>query len=378
MPAGVSRGSVPETTVSINDDDVPAVEVSFEHSTYTVSEGSGVTVKVKLNAEPERTVDIPLILTNQGASDDYSLSACPPASRSVSRTSRRPSPSRRPRTASDDDGESVKLTFDSQLPAGVSRGSVPETTVSITDDDVPAVEVSFDSATYSATEGGLDAVVTVQLSSPAPHQVEIPITADGMKGASDDDWTGVPEELIFASGEQSKTFTVMAYDDTVEDDGETVELGFGELPAGFVAGNPSAATVELMNMEHTSQDCGTAIWCATVTLAGYENDINGGGDYAEKVANSSLIGDNYFTYNGTKYYVPTQPTVFCNTITSIYPDLFLSYVLTMARQMITPTGHCTLTAKPFLLRRSGWWVAASDGGIRCFTTSGPALRSNCA
>ena len=309
LPAGVSRGSVPETTVSITDDDVPAVEVSFEHSTYNVSEGSGVTVKVKLNVEPERPVDITLIPANQGdtSNDDYSgvptsLTFGPTdTSKTFTFTATQDSV--------DDDGESVKLTFGSQLPAGVSRGSVPETTVSINDDDVPAVEVSFDSATYSATEGGLNAVVTVQLSSPAPHQVVIPITADGMNGASDDDWTGVPEELIFASGEQSKTFTVMAYDDTVEDDGETVELGFGDLPAGFVAGNPSAATVELMNMEHTSQDCGTAIWCATVTLAGYENNINGGGDYAEKVANSSLIGDNYFTYNGTTYHVPAVYSV---------------------------------------------------------------------
>ena len=290
LPAGVSRGSVPETTVSINDDDVPSVTVSFGSATYPVDEGETETVTVTLSAAPEREVVVPIDTTEEGgaSSDDYSLSE----------TSVTFGPTDTSKTFTftatqdtvDDDGESVKLTFDSQLPAGVSRGSVPETTVSINDDDVPAVEVSFDSATYSAAEGGLDAVVTVQLSSPAPHLVEIPITAAGMNGASDDDWTGVPEELIFASGEQSKTFTVTAYDDTVEDDGETVELGFGDLPAGFVAGNPSAATVELMNMEHTSQDCGTAIWCATVTLAGYENNINGGGDYAEKVANSSLIG----------------------------------------------------------------------------------------
>ena len=318
LPDRVNAGTTHETVVSINDDDDPVVTVNFEHSTYSVAESDDasttsekeneVTVTVTLDAEPERTVDITLILTNQGASDaDYSLSA----------TSVTFGPTETSKTFTftaaddtvDDDGESVKLTFDSQLPAGVSRGSVPETTVSITDDDVPAVEVSFDSATYSATEGGLDAVVTVQLSSPAPHRVEIPITAAGMNGASDDDWAGVPEELIFASGEQSKTFTVMASDDTVEDDGETLELGFGALPAGFVAGNHSAATVELMNMEHTSQDCGTAIWCATVTLAGYENNINGGGDYSEKVANSSLIGDNYFTYNGTKYYDPRAYSV---------------------------------------------------------------------
>ena len=309
LPAGVSRGSVPETTVSINDDDVPSVTVSFGSATYPVDEGETETVTVTLSAAPEREVVVPIDTADEGgaSSDDYSLSE----------TSVTFGPTETSKTftftaaddAEDDDGESVKLTFGSALPAGVSRGSVPETTVSINDDDVPSVTVSFDSATYSATEGGLDAVVTVQLSSPTPHRVEIPITAAGMNGASDDDWMGVPEELIFASGEQSKTFTVMASDDTVEDDGETLELGFGALPAGFVAGNHSAATVELMNMEHTSQDCGTAIWCATVTLAGYENNINGGGDYAEKVANSSLIGDNYFTYNGTTYHVPAVYSV---------------------------------------------------------------------
>ena len=419
LPAGVSRGSVPETVVSINDDDAPSsLTVNFEASTYNVTEGSTVEVVLTLDDDPERTVTIPFSKTNQGGASDsdyvgvptsvifnageisksFEFSAvsdrigdpgekvsfklgAPPSGVTKGTTSETvvtiddvapqgsttvsfglesyglsegsstnitvvmsPAPGsdaiiqietegRNGATPADysvvpasltfgstdteqtfvftanqdsdnDDGESVKLTFDSPLPDGVTVGSPAEATVSITDDDVPAVEVSFGSAMYSATEGGPDAVVTVQLSSPAPHRVEIPITAAGMKGASDDDWTGVPEELIFASGEQSKTFTVMAYDDTVEDDGETVELGFGDLPAGFVAGNPSAATVELMNMEHTSQGCGTAIWCATVTLAGYENNINGGGDYSEKVANSSLIGNNYFTYNGTTYHVP--------------------------------------------------------------------------
>ena len=48
------------TVVSITDDDVPAVTVSFEQGTYTVAEGSSVTVKVKLDVDPERTVTIPI------------------------------------------------------------------------------------------------------------------------------------------------------------------------------------------------------------------------------------------------------------------------------------------------------------------------------
>ena len=38
-----------------------------------------------------------------------------------------------------DDGESVKLGFGNILPAGVSTGTINETTVTITDDDVPSV-----------------------------------------------------------------------------------------------------------------------------------------------------------------------------------------------------------------------------------------------
>ena len=68
LPGGVSAGLVPKTVVSITDDDVPAVEVSFELASYTVAESDDastvdkreneVTVKVTLSAEPERTVDI--------------------------------------------------------------------------------------------------------------------------------------------------------------------------------------------------------------------------------------------------------------------------------------------------------------------------------
>ena len=70
----MSTGTTDEAVVTITDDDVPSVAVSFEQGTYTVDEGSLVTVKVTLNADPERTVIIPITTTDQdGASSaDYS------------------------------------------------------------------------------------------------------------------------------------------------------------------------------------------------------------------------------------------------------------------------------------------------------------------
>ena len=75
LPMGVSEGSTKETVVSITDDDLPAdVDVEFEQGTYTVAEGSTVTVKVTLSEDPEQTVTIPLTATGQdgASSDDYS------------------------------------------------------------------------------------------------------------------------------------------------------------------------------------------------------------------------------------------------------------------------------------------------------------------
>ena len=258
LPTGVSAGTTYETTVSITDDDVPAVTVSFELATYNVAESDDastvdkreneVTVKVTLSVEPERTVDITLIPANQGASDDdYSLSA----------TTLTFGPTDMEKTftftaaddAEDDDGESVKLTFGSALPAGVSRGSVPETTVSITDDDVPSVTVSFDSATYPVDEGDT-VTVTVTLSAAPEREVVVPIDTTDEDGASSADYSLSETSVTFGLTDIEKTFTFTATQDTVDDDGESVKLSFGSvLPDGVSQGTPTETVVSIIDDE---------------------------------------------------------------------------------------------------------------------------------
>ena len=62
---GISAGSV---AVSITDDDLPSVNVSFEQSTYTVQEGNSTTVKVKLN-QSQGEMHIRRIPSNRGRTD---------------------------------------------------------------------------------------------------------------------------------------------------------------------------------------------------------------------------------------------------------------------------------------------------------------------
>ena len=110
---------------------------------------------------------------------------------------------------------------------------------------LPAVTVSFGAPSYEAREGGTAATVAVTLSANPERQVVIPLTKTHGGGATTDDYSGVPDNVTFESGETEKTFTVTAVDDELDDDGESVELTFGTLPAGVSAGSPASTTVRL-------------------------------------------------------------------------------------------------------------------------------------
>ena len=113
------------------------------------------------------------------------------------------------------------------------------------DTTITPVDVSFGAAAYTATEDGNPATVTVLLSADPERTLVIPITAGNGNGASDADYSGVPEQVTFASGQTSRTFTVTATSDVDVDAGETVTLGFGDLPEAVTAVSPESATITL-------------------------------------------------------------------------------------------------------------------------------------
>ena len=58
--------------VTVTDDEEVPVEVSFGAATYIIDEGADQVVTVRLNVDPERTVTIPFVKTEVGAtSADY-------------------------------------------------------------------------------------------------------------------------------------------------------------------------------------------------------------------------------------------------------------------------------------------------------------------
>ena len=253
LPAGVTVGDRNGTVVNILDDDSPEVEVSFGAATYTAAEGGTATVTVRLDQAPEREVVVPLTRSNEGGASDADYSGVPAeVTFSATQTSRTFT-----FTAADDDdnddGETVKLAFGDTLPHRVTAGSVDEATVNITDND-PAVQVSFGAATYVVDESddtvtaGVrenQAVIEVRLSAAPGRKVVVPLTRTNQGGASDADYDGVLDNVTFSASQTSRTFTFTALEDTDDDDGESVKLAFGTLPAGVSAGTPAETTVSI-------------------------------------------------------------------------------------------------------------------------------------
>ena len=242
--------------VNVTDDDDVPVTVSFEQDAYSVIEGENATVTVTLSADPERTVTIPITATGQdGASAaDYSV---PSSVVFDSGETEKTFDFEASDDDEEDDDESVKLTFGG-LPTAVSEGTTSQAVVSIIDTDggreghdkvVPVgdlveVTVNFEQASYAVPEGS-SVTVKVTLDQDPERTVNIPLTTTDQGGASSADYSNVPTSVEFASGDTEKTFSFSATQDTADDDGESVKVGFGDLPDGVTEGTTNETTISI-------------------------------------------------------------------------------------------------------------------------------------
>ena len=154
--------------------EVEPVVVSFQRSVYAVDEGGTVTIGVRLDQDPERTVTIPLTATHGGdaTADDYTAPA--EVVFTAGETSRELTV-----TATDDQvaetGETLTLAFGT-LPVGVSVGATAEAVVQFGDDDRRGIALSPESLTL--IEGGSSHSYTVQLLSQPTSAVTVSVNVE--------------------------------------------------------------------------------------------------------------------------------------------------------------------------------------------------------
>ena len=243
--------------MTVEDDAPDTVTVTFGAASYTVAEGSSRTVTVSLDADPERTVTIPIETANEGGASDSDYSGVPEnVTFEAGDTSKTFDVS-----ATEDNlaeaGEKVKLSFGA-LPTDATAGTPGETTVSIHDrtqgQNLPTPPtVHFENATYSVDEGASTSIKVILSKAPGSEAV-IPISRANRAGATDPDYSGVPDTLTFGATDTEKTITFAATDDEVDDDGEKVDLSFGTLPGGITAtsGEAAEATVAITDNDETA------------------------------------------------------------------------------------------------------------------------------
>ena len=135
-PADAARTLNETRTTVANFRQGRAVQVSFDVGPYAVTEGGSVTVTVRLDAAPGRTLDMPIPLTatsTDGAwPGDYTLPA------SITFGAGQTSKTFTFRAVQDtrqEGEETVILGFGAPLPAGVAVGSQATATVTLTDND---------------------------------------------------------------------------------------------------------------------------------------------------------------------------------------------------------------------------------------------------
>ena len=146
--AGVLLGAMLVLGGSSASAQTPAVTVSFDSATSTVTEGWTVDVVVTLSADPERTVTIP-VEASPDASGDYAIPG------SVTFNAGETQKPVNFVTVDDtlvESAETFTLSFGSDLPEGVSASGQITTQVTITDDDA-ADPTGLELSALAVTDG---------------------------------------------------------------------------------------------------------------------------------------------------------------------------------------------------------------------------------
>ena len=250
LPPGVRQGDWgPYETIAFVDQVLPGYTVLFGAEAYTATEGGAdALVSIHLNEPVEiEPVEVRLRVERVGGAMEADYTGIPKSVTFGVGDQTQTITVKATDDTDDDDGESVTLSFVNDPNGRVSTGNGPNSaTVVLEDNDGPRrVTVSFGAATYTATEGGADATVRVELDAAPGRSVTVPLVVANQGGATAADYSVIPADVTFAANQTTTTFAVMATAGDGSDGGESVSIGFGTLPEGVFAGSPAATTVTL-------------------------------------------------------------------------------------------------------------------------------------
>ncbi len=340
-PTQVPPTQIPPTSVPPTATPLPPPVISFSASTYTVNENGGsATITVLLDRGP--TTDVTINYTTAdgtaNSSEDYMAMAgtLTFGAGQTSQTFTIPIAN----DTKDESDETVLLTLDN--PQNGTLGSPSSATLTIVD-TTPSPQVQFTSSTYTVSESGGAASITVILTSPSDFNVTVAYnTGDGTATAGSD-YATTTGSLTFAPGQTSANFSVPITADTVDENDETVNLTL-TAPTNATLGTPSNATLTIIDddprptVQFTSatysvvENIPSAV--ITVTLSG-ASELTVTVPYAtgDDTANA---GSDYTAQTGSLSFAPGQTSL--NITVPITDDTLDELNETVALSLGTPTN----------------------------------------
>ncbi|HEY2992777.1 MAG TPA: Calx-beta domain-containing protein, partial [Methylomirabilota bacterium] len=131
-------------------------------------------------------------------------------------------------------------------------GSPSTATVTINDVDKGGL-VSLSASTYSVSEGAGNISITVKRSGGNAANVSVLFTTSNGTATAGDDYGNVSTTVVFGLNETTRSVVIPIFQDTLAEGAETFNVTLSNVQGGATLGNPSSATVTIVDDESAIQ-----------------------------------------------------------------------------------------------------------------------------
>lgn len=133
-------------------------------------------------------------------------------------------------------------------PAGAAALGLATANLTIVDNDFAHGTLRFSTATYSVSETGTNALITVIRTNGSAGVVSVEYATIGGTATAGLDYAARSGTIAFADGQVSSSFLIPIFPDTVIEPGETVSLRLLNPQGGAILGTPINAVLTIVNV----------------------------------------------------------------------------------------------------------------------------------
>jgi hypothetical protein len=185
-------------------------------------------------------------------------------------------------------------------------GTAAYADVIITDDDTAGI-LAFSAETYTASEGGRAALITVVRTGGSASGVTVQYATSNGTATSGSDYTATRGMLTFAAGDSTATFRVPVVDDSTGERSETVRLTLSNPTGGASLGTPTTARLTIADNEPVVQFTGNWVGGSFEVRRTGPADVTVTVEYAA-TDGTAVAGVDYEPLAGTLNFAPGVTT----------------------------------------------------------------------